>query len=74
MLNEEKVAVAVLLRGVAVPRRWGAVVWWPGGVLDGAGDAVAVAWESRLRPEFVHAALVEARRRWLGPSTSSSES
>ena len=22
---------------------------------------------SRLRPEFVHAALVEARRRWLGP-------
>ena len=44
--NEKKVASTVLLRGVAVPGRWGALVWWKGGVLDGAGDAVVVAWES----------------------------
>ena len=44
--NEKKVAVEVLFRGVAVPGRWRAVVWWPGGVPDGAGDAVAVAWVS----------------------------
>ena len=44
--NAKKVAVEVLFRGFTMPRRWRAVVWWPGGVPDGPGDAVAVAGES----------------------------
>ena len=44
--NEKEVASTVLFRGFTMSRRWGAVVWWQGGVPDGAGDAAFNTWVS----------------------------